>query len=136
VQVAVVGGKLIAAGGRESKAKTGETFKLSVGPTDVYDFASGEWTSAAPIPTERAGTASAAFQGKYIVLGGESGAQEAAHAEVEAFDPATGVWSALPELNRGRHGTGLVVFDDKLWTAAGSGNRGGGPELTSLEVFD
>lgn len=135
-QVGVVGGKLVAAAGRHSSAKTGETFKLSVGPTDVYDFKSGKWSTAAAIPTERAGTASVIYNGRYLVMGGESGIQEAAHSEVEAFDPKTGKWASLPKLERGRHGMGAVVLKGKIWTAAGSGNRGGGPELTSLEVMD
>lgn len=135
-QVGVVGDKLIAAAGRHSSAKTGETFKLSVGPTDVYDFSTGEWTTAEAIPTERAGTASVVYHGRYVVLGGESGAHEVAHNEVEAFNPQTGRWASLPKLERGRHGMGAVIYEGKIWTAAGSGNRGGGPELTSLEVLE
>ena len=38
-------------------------------------------------------------------------------------------------LNRARHGTNCCVHDDKLWIAAGSGARGGEPELTSIEVI-
>ena len=65
----------------------------------------------------------------------KSGAQRAAHAEVEAFDPSDGAWQAMPSMVQGRHGTGAILFDGKLWTAAGSGNRGGGPELDTLEAL-
>jgi len=135
-QATVIGDKMYLAGGRLSSAKTGDTFKLSVGEVDVYDFASGTWSTAdAKIPTERAGSFSVAWKGRVLVLGGESGGQQEAHAEVEAFDPKTGEWELLPELRQGRHGTGVAVADGKLWVAAGSANRGGGPELTTLESW-
>jgi N-acetylneuraminic acid mutarotase len=136
-QAVVLGGKMYVAGGRRSSAKTGETFKLSVGEVDTYDFSSGKWSTAdARIPTERAGSYSIAWKGRVLVLGGESGAQEAAHSEVEAFDPKTGRWESLPKLLQGRHGTGVAETGGKLWVAAGSANRGGGPELTTLESWD
>ena len=57
----------------------------------------------------------------------------AAHAEVEALDTVSGEWRALAPLARGRHGTGLVLWEDAIYTASGSGNRGGGPELETIE---
>ncbi|MEX2300068.1 MAG: kelch repeat-containing protein [Bryobacterales bacterium] len=135
-QGVVLGGKIYVAGGRRSSAKTGDTFKLSVGEVDVYDFASGQWSTAEnKIPTERAGSFSIAWKGRMLVMGGESGAQQQAHAEVEAFDPNTGEWESLSPLSQGRHGTGVALADGKLWVAAGSANRGGGPELTTLESW-
>ena len=136
-QAVVIGGKMYLAGGRRSSAKTGDTFKLSVGEVDIYDFASGKWTTAGEkIPTERAGSFSTVWKGRMLVLGGESGEQQEAHAEVEAFDPKTGRWDSLPEMLQGRHGTGVAQAKGKLWVAAGSANRGGGPELTTLESWD
>ncbi len=135
-QAVVIGDKMYLAGGRLSSAKTGETFKLSVGEVDVFDFASGAWSTADHgIPTERAGSFSVAWKGRVLVLGGESGAQKEAHAEVEAFDPKSGQWESLPPMRQGRHGTGVAAAKDKLWVAAGSANRGGGPELTTLESW-
>ncbi len=74
-------------------------------------------------------------QGKFLVLGGESGSQETAHSEVEALDPDAGTWETLPHLIRGRHGTQAIYFDDMIVIGAGAGDRGGGPELTSFEIF-
>jgi N-acetylneuraminic acid mutarotase len=135
-QAVVLGGKIVVAGGRRSSAKTGDTFKLSVGEVDIYDVARGEWSTAEnKIPTERAGSFSIAWKGRILVLGGESGTQQQAHAEVEAFDLTTGKWESLSPLIQGRHGTGVALAQDKLWVAAGSANRGGGPELTTLESW-
>ncbi|MEZ5366849.1 MAG: kelch repeat-containing protein [Bryobacterales bacterium] len=136
-QSVVIGDKLYAAGGRLSSAKTGDTFKLSVGEVDIFDFSTGAWSTAKEkIPTERAGCFATDWKGRVLVLGGESGAHEAAHSEAEAFDPKTGKWTSLPGLAQGRHGTGVAEYGGKLWVAAGSANRGGGPELTTLEVWD
>ncbi|HAZ25636.1 MAG TPA: hypothetical protein DCY95_14410, partial [Algoriphagus sp.] len=66
----------------------------------------------------------------------ESAAQAPAHAEVEVLDTETNQWIILPSLNQGRHGTGAVIFKGKIYVAAGSANRGGGPELNSLEILD
>ncbi|MEL7334693.1 MAG: DUF5060 domain-containing protein [Planctomycetota bacterium] len=49
------------------------------------------------------------------------------------FDPKTNQWGRLPDLATGRHGTGFAIVDNQLFTAAGSANRGGGPEQTSIE---
>jgi hypothetical protein len=136
-QAAVIDGKLYAAGGRTTSQATGQTFELTVAPVDVYDLAKGEWrTLAEPLPTPRAGNATLAHGGRLVVVGGESGTQRVAHAEVEAYDPSTREWTAWPALQRGRHGTGVAWWGGRLWIASGSGNRGGGPELTSVEVAE
>ena len=83
----------------------------------------------------RAGSSGVVYDGKMVIIGGESGAQVPAHSEAEAFNPETMMWTTLPNLNTGRHGTGAAVIDGKIYTAAGSKNRGGGPELNSVEVF-
>ncbi|WP_232830192.1 Kelch repeat-containing protein [Lewinella sp. IMCC34191] len=130
-QAAVHDGKIYAAAGRRSQVENG--FSTTLGEVDVYDIATDTWTTLSDtIPTPRAGNAAAVVNGKILILGGESGAQELAHSDVEALDPATGSWTALPPLSRGRHGTGMVQFGDRLYMAAGCGQRGGEPELDDL----
>lgn len=137
VQAVVADNKIVVAGGRTTSNATGQTLELTVPEVDVYDFATGEWSTLEnDIPTMRAGTTSVVLGDKVIVIGGESGAMEAAHHQVEALNINTGEWDSLPSLNRGRHGTQAIVYDDKIYIAAGSGNRGGGPELTSMEVYE
>ena len=72
--------------------------------------------------------------GKIHYVGGEAGRMEA-FTEMQIFEPARGQWNLGPPLNRARHGTNCCVHDGKLWIAAGSGARGGEPELTSIEVI-
>jgi large repetitive protein len=134
---AVVEGRLYAAGGRRSSAATGEPFQLTIPEVDVYDFASRTWSTlpaAANLPTERAGTAAAVLQARLVVLGGESGSQQPAHAEVEAFDPRTGRWELWPPMLEGRHGTQAIAYDGRIYIAAGSKTRGA-DEIDSQEVF-
>lgn len=134
---AVVDGRLYVAGGRQSSHNSGEAFSKTVLPVDVYDPAQRQWIdSDIRLPTARAGSTSVALNGQLVVLGGESASQTAAHAEVEALDASTRTWSTLPPLPRGRHGTQAVTRDGKLYVAAGSGNRGGGPELSDVVVLE
>jgi hypothetical protein len=54
---------------------------------------------------------------------------------VEAYDPKTGAWTSLPPLPVGRHGMQAVMVGDRVHVVAGSGNRGGGPELNDHWVI-
>ncbi|MGD1890319.1 MAG: Kelch repeat-containing protein [Cyclobacteriaceae bacterium] len=135
-QAAVIGDRLLAAAGRNTSAKTGKTMELTIAEVDVYDFNSGKWeTLEQPLPTLRAGTASVVQGNQLIVIGGESGEQVPAHSEVEAYSFGSKKWSHLANLQQGRHGTHALIYQDTIFVAAGSGNRGGGPELTSMEKF-
>ena len=133
-QSAIIDGKYYAAGGRITSTKTGNVFDLVVNEVDIYDFETNTWTSSQkPLPTGRAGNTTIAHNGQLWVIGGESGKQGEAHNELEIYSPKTESWSAGPPLIRGRHGTGAVLVDGHIWTATGSGRRGGQPELLSIE---
>lgn len=136
-QVAIVDDKLYAIGGRRSSAATGQTFELTVPEVDVFDFASGEWSTLpaeSNLPTERAGTTSVVLNGEILVIGGESAAQQPAHAEVEAFDPTTGRWRTLAPLSTGRHATQAIEHQGRIYIAAGSRTRGA-TEINGQEIF-
>lgn len=135
-QAVVVDDLLYAVGGRRSFAKEGHGFELTYEEVDVYDFDRGKWTTLEdhPLPTERAGSSTIAYKEGFLVIGGESDAQVKAHDEVEYFHPTEG-WTLLNRLERGRHGFPVVDIGGDLYLAAGCGNRGGNPELNSLEVM-
>lgn len=137
-QAAIIDGKLYAAGGRRSSQATGQTFQLTIPEIDVYDFSTGKWSPLHPggdLPTERAGTTAISVGNNLIVIGGESGAQQLAHAEVEAYNTQSGEWQSLPKLNTGRHGTQAVIYDGKIFIAAGSKVRGA-EEINSVEMLN
>lgn len=128
---AVLDGKLYAAAGRRTSYDTDQTLQLTLNEVDVYDFAQNQWqTLAADLPTARAGAATVAVAGQLLVIGGESAAQVPGHSEVEAYDPAQAQWITLTPLPQGRHGTQATVFQGDVHLSCGSGNRGGGPELS------
>ncbi len=139
-QSAVVDGKLYAVGGRRSSGATNQVFNLLVPEVDVFDFATRTWSTlpaaTGNLPTPRAGCMARAVGPFLLVAGGESMAQKESHAQVEALDTRTGTWSAWPSLQRGRHGSGIARHGDTLYIAAGSGNRGGSPELDTIEALD
>ena len=109
----------------------------TIAEVDVYDFAKGQWTTLeAPLPTLRAGTTVVATKDQFIVMGGESPTQVSAHDEVEALNIETGKWRTLPPMLQGRHGMQAVHYDGKVYIAGGSADRGGGPELNSLDCWN
>ncbi|MEM6364875.1 MAG: DUF5060 domain-containing protein, partial [Planctomycetota bacterium] len=128
--------KLYALAGRTTSQATKQSFALTVQPVDVYDLKTSQWLptrNELEIPTPRAGNMALVWNEELVVGGGESATQKPAHDEVEAFDTASRTWRNWPKLNRGRHGSGFAVIGDHVYTASGSWNRGGGPELTTLE---
>lgn len=129
---AVVGNKLVAAGGRRTDQPN--PFDKTEPLVDVYDFTAGTWTTVADaLPTQRAGTMTVAIDQHVVVVGGESASQGEAHDEVEALDVLTGEWLALPELVEDRHSGGIATHRGRIWVASGSGHQGGAPELDTLE---
>lgn len=135
-QAVVLDGKLYAVAGRRSAAATGHALDLTTPEIDVYDFALGRWSTLPPsanIPTQRAGVSSVLFNGEIIVIGGESPIAERMHTDVEAFNPKTMRWRALTALTHGRHGTGAIVHNGKIYIAAGSSRQSAGDKVQ--EVF-
>lgn len=53
-----------------------------------------------------------------------------------SFNLKNKTWIPKPSLKKGRHGTNAVVLKDNIYIASGSANQGGGPELTSIEVYN
>ena len=133
-------GRLYLVGGRNTSYHEPGNFTAFFGTVipevDVFDFETGEWSTLAEkleVPTAAGGLV--ALDGSIYYFGGET-AQKLAHSETHRVDIATGEIALIASLERGRHGGGAVALDGKIYVAAGSGGRGGGPELSSTEVFD
>lgn len=137
---AIVGSTLYFFGGRESGRHNGQDFEAmsgdTIGDVDVYDFTTSTWSvHPEPLPIETAAGGTGVINDKIHYVGGESARKEA-FKEMQIFDTTAGSWSFGPPLNRERHATNCCVYDGKLWMAAGSGARGGEPELTSIECVE
>lgn len=132
---AVVGDELYAVGGRLSGGDGG-TFAPLIAEVDVFDFVSGTWTrlgASSEIPTPRAASAVAFFNGEILVIGGEGNGQ--AYDTVEGFDPLTASWTTRASLNFARHGTQAIVSGQGVYVIAGSPQQGGGRQK-NMEVYD
>lgn len=133
-QAVLIDGKIIAAAGRNTGIIPEEAFGGTITAVDAYDINSNTWqTLPHPIPTERAGNAAIVYNDEVLIVGGESMSQEKAHATVEALDMKTNNWRKLPDMTEGRHGSGLLYFEGGIYIASGCGNRGGNPELFTME---
>lgn len=136
-QAVLVNDKIVAAAGRNTGIVPDDPFGGTIAEVDIYDIANDSWsTLPTEIPTKRAGNAGILFGDQVLIAGGESSVQEKAHAEVEALNMTTGEWKSLPDLIEGRHGTGLLEYRDALFIASGCGNRGGSPELRTMEKYE
>jgi len=131
-QSVIANNKLYNIGGRTTIAAD-NPFKHTIGEVDVFDFTTQQWSTITdPIPTKRAGNFTLLLDEEILVYGGESFTQEPAHSEVEALNTRNHTWKSLPPMPIGRHGTGAILLNSKIYTASGCGKRGGEPELSDL----
>ncbi|HWJ54907.1 MAG TPA: kelch repeat-containing protein, partial [Vicinamibacterales bacterium] len=88
------------------------------------------------IPTPRGGCASAVVGNKLYLFGGEGNANSAAGVfpNVDAYDPATDSWQALPNLMMPRHGFGAAVVDGRVYLPGGA-NRQGGAAVDTGSIY-
>lgn len=136
---AVVGdGKLYCIGGRNTSVHHPDNFSsffdATIPQIDYYDFKEEKWyTLKDPLPVPTAAGGIVNIDNYLIYIGGE-GSQSKAYNHTQCFDINSGKWSQLAPLHTGRHGTGAVLHDNKIYMAAGSPIKGGG-KLSTIEVF-
>jgi hypothetical protein len=125
---AVVDDKLYAIGGRDTEV--GRT----IAETDVYDFASGSWTTAGSLlPTPRGGYGAAVLDGEIWVVGGEDPDQ--AFSTVEVYDPARDSWRVGDPIPTPRHGIQVALCGGALYVAAGGAAPFGTTPVDVLEAY-
>ena len=130
-QAVVIGNKLVVTGGRQTDLPN--PFDKTVAATNIYNFDTQQWSTAAAIPTQRAGSPSVGVGNEVIVLGGEAAGQSSAFDVVEAYNVNTNSWRTLSPMLVGRHSGAAGIIGNRLHMVAGSGGVGGAPELTSHE---
>jgi N-acetylneuraminic acid mutarotase len=126
------GRKICVAGGRNGGEQN--FFANLILPTDCYDITTNTWSVEADIPVGGAGGSyGTSCDGHLMIAGGE--APGSALSNVLVFDGRQ--WTAMPNLNVGRHGSGLAVNCrcNQIYIASGSGAQGGEPELSSVETY-
>lgn len=136
----ILDGHLVALGGRNTSYHEPDAFTAFFGQVnekvDVYSFKAQKWyTLKARLPIPSAGAGAAVYNQRLFYAGGESAAK-LAHDQMVSFDLTSQQFVELAPLKRGRHGTNMAIIENRLYMAMGSGNRGGRPELNSIEVFE
>ncbi len=131
---AMVGNKLVAAGGRRTDHPA--TFANLVTAVDIYNFGTGRWESGARIPTQRAGAMTVSYGDEVILIGGESDSGVPALRTVEAYNVKTDSWRALKSLKTARHSGGAAIVGGAIHVVSGNTTTGGGNETQSHEKLD
>ena len=127
-QAAIVDDRLYAIGGRDTEV--GDT----IAETDVYDFATGSWSTAdSLLPTPRGGYGAAVLDGEIWVVGGED--PEQAFSSVEVYDPARDSWRVSDPIPTPRHGIQVAVCGGALYVAAGGAAPYGTTPVDVLEAY-
>jgi N-acetylneuraminic acid mutarotase len=126
-----VGGKIYVIGGF-----TGSDYITTI---QVYDPATDSWDSipnATGTFTARRGMSSVVVGGKIYTFGGANGSGgsngSGALNNVEVFDPATNVWSTLPDMPTARWRSCAVLISGKIYVMGGYVS---GP-VNTVEIFD
>lgn len=134
-----VNGQLIAIGGRNTSYHHKDDFFAFFGAVqkniDVYDIQKDTWSTLPELlPNPSAGAGVVSFNDTIYFIGGETGALPANNSTY-VLNTQNFTWQAKSNLQRGRHGTNAVIFGNTIYIAAGCGNRGGEPELNSIEQY-
>ena len=102
----------------------GRNFSLNIGSsgiTEAYSPASNKWYLIDSLFWIRSGFSLGALNGKIYAVGGEwfspSGSGIVAH--IEVFDPKLNNWEFLTTMNTTRHGLGLGIVNDTIYTISG-----------------
>ena len=122
-------GKVLVAGGQTGPGRFGP----SIATTELYDPASGLWTTTGNLAVARANhTATLLPNGQVLAAGGWNNGNNLL-ASAELYDPANQTWSPTGNLvARGNH-TATLLQDGKVLVAGGSGGAFGSARA---ELYD
>jgi non-specific serine/threonine protein kinase len=108
---AIVGEKLYVVGGVEAPGRLARD-------AFAFDFETARWTTfRGPRPREHLGAA--ALDGQVYVVAGRTGGLDTNQDIVEAFDPRSGRWRAIPRVPGKRGGTAAAAVGGRLLSAGG-----------------
>src|SRR5881296_1472368 len=124
-------GRVLVAGGVSANTR--------LASTELFDPASGLWTSVAGMNHARLGAAAVLLaDGRALVIGGaafNNCTDASVGGTAEIFDPASGTWTLTAALNESRSSPAAVVLQDGRVLVAGGGDRCGHMR-SSTELFD
>jgi len=104
-------GKIYVIGGARPYKRTLSSSHTNA--VQVLDVAANQWSKGVPMPTPRDTVGVLVDGGFIITAGGYDGIKQ--RAEVEAFNPADGIWRTLPPLAKPVSAESLVFLDHYLF---------------------
>jgi N-acetylneuraminic acid mutarotase len=116
----VIGGKIYVIGGRLASAFASAGSNSDV--VEVYDPVANTWGAAGlRMTTARSAMGFATYGNRILIAGGEIVDRHmfAAIRAVEAYDPATNLWTELPIMPAARQGVSAAVVGDRLYVIGG-----------------
>ncbi|MDR8390345.1 hypothetical protein NC796_04275 [Aliifodinibius sp. S!AR15-10] len=121
-----VGDKLYLLGGRGER------------PVDIYDPATGSWSTGATAPLPMHHFQAVTSDGKIYVMGAFTGGypDEDPVPNVYIYDPETDSWTRGPKIPRPRGAAASVVYNDKIFVVGGSQNGHIGGHVRWFDSFD
>ena len=120
-------GTVLVVGGADTDMRPAHT------SAEIYDPVQDTWTATGSMVSPRAHhTATLLPDGRVLVAGGgdDHDTIGPAHASVEIYDPATGLWTATGDMNQPRGNHSATLLDSGSLLVAGG--RGGDPETAEL----
>ena len=139
--VGVVNGKIYVIGGRVGALNV--TSASNTNLVEVYDPAADSWGAVGMrMPTVRTGFGWGTYRGRIFVVGGETYGSHIVSVvrAVEAYDPATNLWTRYPSLPLARHGVNVAVIGNRLYVAGGhiqgAGTAGAAAHSDETDAFE
>jgi N-acetylneuraminic acid mutarotase len=125
--VAVIGGRLYAAGGANADG--------SLRSMEIYDFGDRRWRRGPSFPgPPRDHTTGIASGGRFYVLAGREGSNN--YTAAERYDPRRRRWERLPNMRRERGGISSVRLADGRIVVFGGEDFGTGNTIREVELFN
>jgi N-acetylneuraminic acid mutarotase len=115
---AVVNGKIYAFGGYYYW--TDNTNESDYATSGEYNSATDTWTVKAPMPTKRINFATAVYENKIYIIGGQKYQGWPALNTVEVYDPATNKWTNATPIPMPRAIMSANVVNGKIYVLGGS----------------
>ncbi len=131
VNVGAIEGKLYVASGISDNIGGHGLYSTML---EVYDPATGAWTTEAPIPQPIDTAATGVINGKLYLAGGR-GPPSGNIATLQVYDPASNTWTTMaPMPFASAYGAGAVI-DGKLYVAGGT-DPSNNYMVTTVRVYD
>ena len=134
--VQAVNSKIYVIGGRIGSAFAADGIGTDL--VEAYDPAAESWSRPLErLPTARSAAGAAVWSNRIYVAGGEATDRQgvSSRSAVEAYDPASNQWKAVPPMPLPRRGLAVGVIGDRLYTIGGGGTDAPSNQALQLDVL-